>query len=115
MLPRLAAQGYLPAELGDVLRSQHGGDARRGKRRMMAPLHCGHAVARKLLRRLRAGEARSPFAAQEYAAAATIDVTSPAFTDGGAMPQKHAGKGVGDNVSPQLHWTGVPADTSSWC
>ena len=30
--------------------------------------------------------------------------------DGGTIPQKHAGKGVGDNVSPALQWTGVPAD-----
>jgi phosphatidylethanolamine-binding protein (PEBP) family uncharacterized protein len=64
----------------------------------------------KLLRRFRAGEHRSPLAGSEYAGAATIDVTSPAFTDGGSIPQRHAGKGVGDNVSPALQWTGVPAD-----
>jgi phosphatidylethanolamine-binding protein (PEBP) family uncharacterized protein len=62
----------------------------------------------KLLRRFRAGEAKSPLAAPEYAAATTIEVTSPAFTNGGPIPQKHAGKGVGDNVSPALQWTGVP-------
>jgi Raf kinase inhibitor-like YbhB/YbcL family protein len=65
----------------------------------------------KLLRRFRAGEDRSPLSGQEYAADTTIDVTSPAFTDGGTIPQKHAGDGVGDNVSPALQWTGVPADT----
>jgi Raf kinase inhibitor-like YbhB/YbcL family protein len=65
----------------------------------------------KLLRRFRAGESKSPLAAPEYAGAATIDVTSTAFTDGGAIPQKHAGEGVGDNVSPALQWTGVPAGT----
>ena len=64
----------------------------------------------KLLRRFRAGEARSPLAGPEYTGTGTIDVTSPAFTDGGQIPQKHAGKGVGDNVSPALQWTGVPAD-----
>jgi phosphatidylethanolamine-binding protein (PEBP) family uncharacterized protein len=64
----------------------------------------------KLLRRFRAGEARSPLSGPEYAGAATIDVISPAFADGGAIPQKHAGKGVGDNVSPALRWSGVPAD-----
>jgi phosphatidylethanolamine-binding protein (PEBP) family uncharacterized protein len=63
----------------------------------------------KLLRRFRAGEDRSPLSGQGYAAAATIDVTSPAFTDGGAIPQKHAGKGVGDNVSPAS-----PQTPSSW-
>jgi len=64
----------------------------------------------KLLHRFRAGEDRSPLAGPEYAGAATIEVTSPAFTDGGSIPQKHAGKGVGDNVSPALQWTGVGAD-----
>jgi Raf kinase inhibitor-like YbhB/YbcL family protein len=65
----------------------------------------------KLLRRFRAGEDRSPLAGPEYAGAQPIYVTSPAFTDGGAIPQKHAGEGVGDNVSPALQWTGVPSDT----
>jgi Raf kinase inhibitor-like YbhB/YbcL family protein len=65
----------------------------------------------KLLRRFRAGEDRSPLAGPEYAGAHTIDVTSLAFTNGSAIPQKHAGKGVGDNVSPALQWTGVPSDT----
>ena len=64
----------------------------------------------KLIRRFRAGEHRSPLSGAEYAGAATITVTSPAFTDGAPIPQKHAGKGVGDNVSPVLQWTGVPPD-----
>jgi Raf kinase inhibitor-like YbhB/YbcL family protein len=70
----------------------------------------GMPLLGKLLRRFRAGEARSPLSGQDYAGAATIDVTSPAFTDGGAIPQKHAGKGIGDNLSPALQWSGVPAD-----
>jgi Raf kinase inhibitor-like YbhB/YbcL family protein len=49
-------------------------------------------------------------AGPEYAGPSTIDVTSPAFIDGGPIPKKHAGKGVGDNVSPALRWTGVPAE-----
>jgi hypothetical protein len=53
-------------------------------------------------------------AVPEYAGAATIDVTCPAFTDGGAIPQKHAGKGVGENVSPALQWTGVLRTPSAW-
>jgi phosphatidylethanolamine-binding protein (PEBP) family uncharacterized protein len=68
-------------------------------------------VLGQLLRRFRAAEHRSPLAGPEFAGAGAIDVTSTAFTDGGLIPQKHAGKGVGDNVSPQLQWTGVPADT----
>jgi Raf kinase inhibitor-like YbhB/YbcL family protein len=77
----------------------------------MAPLLPGMPLLGKLLRRFRAGADRSPLAGPEYAGAETIDVTSRAFTNGGAIPQKHAGKGVGDNVSPALQWTGVPADT----
>lgn len=64
----------------------------------------------KLLRKFRAGEARSPLSAPGFAGLAAIEVTSPAFTDGGTIPQKHAGKGVGENVSPALAWTGVPSD-----
>jgi phosphatidylethanolamine-binding protein (PEBP) family uncharacterized protein len=70
----------------------------------------GMPLLGKLLRRFRAGEARSPLAGPKYAGAGTIDVTSTAFTDGRAIPPKHAGKGVGDNVSPVLRWTGVPAE-----
>jgi len=64
----------------------------------------------RLLHGFRAGDGRSPLTGPDYAGAETIDVTSPAFTDGGAIPRKHAGKGVGDNVSPALQWTGVPAN-----
>jgi phosphatidylethanolamine-binding protein (PEBP) family uncharacterized protein len=35
-------------------------------------------------------------------------LTSPAFDDGGAIPQRFAGPGVGDNISPALAWSGVP-------
>lgn len=68
-------------------------------------------IVGKLLRRFRAGAHRSPLAAPEYAGADTIDVTSSAFTDGGPIPQKHAGSAVGQNVSPPLRWSGVPAPT----
>lgn len=40
-----------------------------------------------------------------------MKLTSPAFADGAAMPQKYAYKGEGENVSPPLAWTGVPAGT----
>ena len=33
---------------------------------------------------------------------------APAFADGAPIPRMYAGKGVGDNVSPPLQWTGVP-------
>jgi phosphatidylethanolamine-binding protein (PEBP) family uncharacterized protein len=65
----------------------------------------------KLLRKVRAGEHRSPFAGEGFAAPSDITVTSTAFSDGGAMPKSSAGKGVGDDASPQLSWTGVPPPT----
>ena len=65
----------------------------------------------KLLRNVRAGEHRSPLAGSGFTAPYDITVTSAAFSDGDAMPASSAGKGVGDNASPQLHWTGVPPAT----
>jgi phosphatidylethanolamine-binding protein (PEBP) family uncharacterized protein len=65
----------------------------------------------KLLRNVRAGEHKSPLAGSGFTAPYDITVTSAAFSDGGAMPVSSAGKGVGDNASPQLRWTGVPPAT----
>ena len=65
----------------------------------------------KLLRRVRAGEHRSPLSGTGFDAPQSITVTSSAFTDGGAMPQSSAGKGVGENTSPPLRWTGLPPET----
>ena len=65
----------------------------------------------KLLRGVRADQRRSRLSGIGFAAGGEIRVSSPAFTDGGTIPTKHAGKGVGDNISPALNWTGVPAGT----
>ena len=69
------------------------------------------AVLGGLLRRVRAGAHRSPLAGNAFAAPESITVTSPAFTDGGAMPRSSAGKGAGDNTSPPLRWGGRPPET----
>jgi Raf kinase inhibitor-like YbhB/YbcL family protein len=37
-------------------------------------------------------------------------LSSPDFIDGGALPAQYAACG-GDNVSPPLHWSGIPAGT----
>jgi phosphatidylethanolamine-binding protein (PEBP) family uncharacterized protein len=66
-----------------------------------------------LLRRVRSDPARSPLAGSGFDAPATITVTSPAFADGGPIPRRHAGKGVGDDVSPELRWQGVPPGTAA--
>jgi phosphatidylethanolamine-binding protein (PEBP) family uncharacterized protein len=65
----------------------------------------------KLLRSVRAGEDRSPLAGSGFAAPDDIVVTSTTFDDGGAMPTTAAGKGVGADCSPQLSWSGLPAQT----
>ena len=41
----------------------------------------------------------------------TLTLTSPAFTDEGDIPARHTCEG--DDVSPALHWTGVPAGAKS--
>ncbi|MFQ6328703.1 YbhB/YbcL family Raf kinase inhibitor-like protein [Nocardia sp. CWNU-33] len=38
----------------------------------------------------------------------TITVSSPAFSEGGPIPSRHAGTGVGDNISPPLNWDNIP-------
>jgi Raf kinase inhibitor-like YbhB/YbcL family protein len=69
------------------------------------------ALLGRLLRGVRAGAQRSPLSGSGFDVPESITVTSSAFTDGGAMPASSAGKGVGDNVSPQLRWTGLPPET----
>ena len=63
----------------------------------------------RLLRPVRASAARSPLAAAAFTAPETVVITSPTFDDGAPMPARCAGHGVGDDVSPELRWSGVPA------
>jgi phosphatidylethanolamine-binding protein (PEBP) family uncharacterized protein len=65
----------------------------------------------RALRPVRAGRHRSRWAA--LAPASTIELSSPMFSDGDAMPGTSAGRGVGDNVSPPLRWSGVPEHTAA--
>ena len=44
----------------------------------------------------------------------TIRLESPQFADGGALAPRHAGPGVGDNVSPALRWSPGPAGTAEF-
>jgi Phosphatidylethanolamine-binding protein len=69
------------------------------------------SIVGRLLCGLRADESRSPLAAKDLDAPATVVVSSTAFTDGDPIPRRHAGRGVGDNVSPELRWRGVPSGT----
>jgi phosphatidylethanolamine-binding protein (PEBP) family uncharacterized protein len=65
----------------------------------------------KLLRNVRAGEHRSPFAGSGFTASVGITVTSAEFDEGDPMPTTSAGKGVGEDRSPQLSWNGIPPQT----
>lgn len=67
----------------------------------------------RLLRRVRAREARSVVHHPALAGApAGVVVTSTSFDDGGVIPLEHAGSGVGANRSPALAWSGLPAGTA---
>ncbi|WP_081488998.1 YbhB/YbcL family Raf kinase inhibitor-like protein [Cupriavidus basilensis] len=45
---------------------------------------------------------------------ATLALRSTAFTHQGAMPVRHAGRGVGANHSPALAWAALPATATHW-
>lgn len=65
----------------------------------------------RLLRGVRAGGQRSRLS--EFEVPQSIVVTSDAFDDGGIIPVRYAGKGVGDNESPPLRWSEIPDDTAA--
>jgi len=44
----------------------------------------------------------------------SIVLTSDDFTAGGAIPIQFAGKGVGQNTSPSLHWSNIPEGTEEF-
>jgi Raf kinase inhibitor-like YbhB/YbcL family protein len=73
-----------------------------------------------VLRHLLAASALIAAFAASAAAADPFTLTSSTFKDGQMMPRKVANKNpqnpncVGDNVSPQLSWTGVPEGTKSF-
>lgn len=42
--------------------------------------------------------------------AETIEITSPEFEDGGALPVRFTADAEGEGVSPPLQWTGIPEE-----
>ncbi len=65
-----------------------------------------------LLRGVRADEKYLAFNDPRFAAApVSISLTSSAFVEGGPIPKRYAGTGVGDNISPPLGWSNLPAAT----
>jgi Raf kinase inhibitor-like YbhB/YbcL family protein len=71
------------------------------------PHWLGHA-----LRNVRAGAGKLCIAQPELGSGfATLDLTSPAFADGGRLPARFTADGAG--VSPPLLWGGVPEGAES--
>jgi Raf kinase inhibitor-like YbhB/YbcL family protein len=64
----------------------------------------------RALRGRRAAEEHSVRRAPELAAPRSIVLTSTAFAAGGTIPDRHCTLDLGPNVSPELSWTGVPAE-----
>lgn len=70
-------------------------------------------VVARLLRNVHAGEKTLAWHRPSIAAApASIALSSPSFDAGQPIPRKHAGEGVGDNISPGLTWTSVSSDAA---
>ena len=81
-------------------------------------MSAGEAVERalgRLLRWRRAGQAKLAWFDPRFATVpSTLALTSPAFADGDWMPARSAAKGVGDNLSPPLVWSGAPEGTRAF-
>lgn len=72
---------------------------------------------RYLMMLLAAGLLFAACASERVAAASTLALTSAAFSDGGTMPHKYSFNSygcTGDDVSPQLAWSGAPKNTKSF-
>ena len=68
-----------------------------------------------MLRWRRVGEAKLAWFDPRLASVpATLILTSPAFADSGPMPARTAAKGIGDNLSPALRWSGAPEATRAF-
>jgi Raf kinase inhibitor-like YbhB/YbcL family protein len=67
----------------------------------------------RMLRGVRAGEGGLLWNSDAgRAAPASIELVSDAFEGGTSIPRRHAGKGVGENMSPPLAWKHIPRDTA---
>jgi Raf kinase inhibitor-like YbhB/YbcL family protein len=70
------------------------------------------SILGRVLRGVRAGEKGLAWNDRRVAEAKpSIALSSAAFENGGRMPERFAGKGVGANISPPLSWENVPDGT----
>ncbi|MFX3618694.1 MAG: YbhB/YbcL family Raf kinase inhibitor-like protein [Sporolactobacillus sp.] len=67
-----------------------------------------------LLRKKRAGEARSIRHRQELLTHAVFTLESTSFSDGARIPNKYSGIDRGKNISPELHWSRTPEGTQQF-
>jgi Raf kinase inhibitor-like YbhB/YbcL family protein len=68
------------------------------------------SVVGRLTRALRAGESRLLYHKPEFAAAPiSVELTSPAFRDGDAIPLRYTVSAA--DISPPLAWTNLPSGT----
>jgi Raf kinase inhibitor-like YbhB/YbcL family protein len=65
----------------------------------------------RALRNRRAGAHTLVWARPELRAPENFTLSSPAFEDGSAIPDRHKGRIFGANISPALAWTTPPAGT----
>lgn len=71
------------------------------------------AIIGRLLKNRRAGETHLAWNLPALAGPETLELRSDAFEHGGTIPLRHAGRRAGgENVSPALEWSGVPAGTA---
>src|SRR5215469_5362362 len=63
----------------------------------------------RALKAVRAGESKLSWTNPDLRGPETITLSSPVFAADGSIPQRYAGRGVGDDISPPLAWTGVPS------
>jgi Raf kinase inhibitor-like YbhB/YbcL family protein len=63
----------------------------------------------RLLRSVHAGEHKLMWNQREVQSPDTIFLSSPAFESGGAIPDRFAGAGVGENLSPPIEWNNLPS------
>ncbi|MGW4249648.1 YbhB/YbcL family Raf kinase inhibitor-like protein, partial [Nocardia sp. NPDC004722] len=71
------------------------------------------AAIGRLLRPVRAGmDSTAWFHASLREVPETLVLGSTAFADGEPIPRRHAGAGVGEDISPALHWSGVPPEAA---
>lgn len=70
--------------------------------------HTAKVLIGKALRPVYAGEEKLITLQREMLPARDMLVHSESFQLGAVIPRRHAAPGEGDNISPALHWSGVP-------